>query len=219
MVQQDAEETGGAARRQRPPRVLLVEDDSTIADEIEIELCNRGFDIIHVADGVEALGAATEAKFDLLLVDRMLPSLDGISLIETLRSLGLSTPVLVISALGSVDDKVRGLKVGGDDYLTKPFALEELAARCDALLRRPSDTRQTVLRAGRIEMDLLLRTLKRDGEVIELLPRELKLLEYLMRRPDQIVTRAMLLEDVWHYRFVPQTNLVDVHIGRRKRHR
>jgi two-component system OmpR family response regulator len=126
-------------------------------------------------------------------------------------------PVLVVSALGAVNDRVRGLKVGGDDYVTKPFALPELVARVEALLRRPLDTRATKLRVGPLELDLIERVAKREGRIIELSKSEFKLLEYFMRRPDRVVTRDMLLEDVWHYRFLPQTNLVDVHIGRLRR--
>ncbi len=199
------------------PSVLLVEDELTIANEVAIYLAEQGLDIVRVADGLEALGLASSRAFDLLIVDRMLPSLDGVTLIERLRSRDVHTPVLVMSALSSVDDKVRGLKAGGDDYLTKPFALQELAARCEALLRRPIDTFERSLRAGKLEIDLMNRTVRLAGKLVDLLPRELTLLEYLMRRPNQVVTRAMLLEDVWHYRFVPQTNLVDVHIGRLRR--
>jgi len=140
-----------------------------------------------------------------------------LSLVARLRERHVHTPVLVISALGAVDERVRGLKAGGDDYLTKPFAFVELAARVEALLRRPQDTRQTVFRFGPLVMDLVSRTVTRDGAAVDLLPREFQLLEYLMRRPGQLVTRAMLLEDVWQYRFVPKTNLVDVHIGKLRR--
>jgi two-component system OmpR family response regulator len=143
--------------------------------------------------------------------------MDGLSVIEQLREEAVLVPVLVLSALAAVDDRVRGLKAGGDDYLTKPFALEELAARVDALLRRPIESRETVLRSAGFELDLIDRVARRDGRAIEILPREFRLLEYLMRRPGQVVTRAMLLEDVWHYRFVPQTNLIDVHLGRLRR--
>nr|MDA8253343.1 response regulator transcription factor [Rhodospirillales bacterium] len=164
-----------------------------------------------------ALRSVQARHYDLLIVDRLLPGLDGLTVIERLRSLGVRTPVLVLSALSAVDDRVRGLKAGGDDYLTKPFAFMELAARVEALLRRPIDMRETVLRVGPLEMDLIDRTCKRGDRELDLLPREFKLLEYLMRRPGQLVTRDMLLEDVWQYRFLPQTNLVDVHIGRLRR--
>src|SRR5208282_2915765 len=137
--------------------------------------------------------------------------------IEALRQDGLHTPVLVLSALGAVNDRVRGLRAGGDDYLTKPFATVELVARIEALLRRPADSRDTVLRVGPLELDLIERTIKRGDRTIDLLPREFRLLEYMMRRKDQMLTRAMLLEEVWNYKFIPHTNLVDVHMGRLRR--
>jgi two-component system, OmpR family, response regulator len=153
----------------------------------------------------------------VLVVDRMLPGLDGLSIIEALRNQQNRTPALVLSALGGVDDRVRGLRSGGDDYVTKPFALAELAARVEALLRRPVDNRETVLRVGPLELDLVERRAWRGTRALDLLPREFKLLEYLARREGQIVTRAMLLQDVWNYRFIPQTNLIDVHLGRLRR--
>jgi len=196
-------------------RILLVEDDEGIATEVVAELTSRGYAVTHVNNGME--GARRARDFDLLIMDRLLPGIDGVSVIERLREENVRVPVLVLSALSAVNDRVRGLKAGGDDYLTKPFALSELAARVEALLRRPLETRETVLVVGELELDLIDRTARRRGRPIELLPREFKLLEYLMRRPEQVVTRAMLLEDVWHYRFVPQTNLVDVHIGKLRR--
>jgi two-component system, OmpR family, response regulator len=147
----------------------------------------------------------------------MLPGLDGLAVIEALRGEQVTTPALVLSALGGVSDRVRGLRAGGDDYLTKPFALAELAARLEALLRRPAAPRETMLRVGPLELDLLARTARRSNRPLDLLPREFRLLEYMMRREGQVLTRAMLLEQVWNYRFVPQTNLVDVHIGRLRR--
>lgn len=147
----------------------------------------------------------------------MLPGLDGLAVIEALRGEQVTTPALVLSALGGVNDRVRGLRAGGDDYLTKPFALAELAARLEALLRRPAVPRETMLRVGPLELDLLARTARRGNRPLDLLPREFRLLEYMMRREGQVLTRAMLLEQVWNYRFVPQTNLVDVHIGRLRR--
>jgi two-component system OmpR family response regulator len=143
--------------------------------------------------------------------------MDGLTIIEALRDEKVNTPVLILSALSAVSDRVRGLRVGGDDYLTKPFDLSELIARIEALLRRPADNRETALRVGPLELDLIARTAKRAGRSIELLPREFRLLEYMMRRRDQLLTRAMLLEEVWSYKFVPQTNLVDVHMGRLRR--
>ncbi len=167
--------------------------------------------------GVEGLDHACAGQFDLMIVDRMLPELDGLTVIESVRAQRINIPVLVLSALSAVDDRVSGLKAGGDDYLTKPFAMEELAARLEALLRRPTDSRVTMLRVGPLEMDLIERRVFRKGQEIDLLPREFRLLEYMMRRPDTVLTRTMLLEDVWNYRFVPQTNLVDVHIGKLRR--
>ena len=198
-------------------RILLVEDDTDLSGEAGAELESLGYDVTRLATAEAGLEAARAGGFNLLVVDRMLPGLDGLSLIEQLRAQALHMPVLVVSALDAVDDRVRGLKAGGDDYLTKPFALIELAARVEALLRRPADTRETVLRRGALEVDLLERTVRRGGELVELLPREFRLLVYLMRRPGQLVTRDMLLEDVWHYRFLPQTNLVDVHLGKLRR--
>jgi len=197
--------------------ILLIEDDHETADEIVKDLADRGYAVTHVDGGQRGLSSARGEVFNLLIVDRMLPELDGLSVIEALRAENIRIPVLVLSALGEVDERVRGLKAGGDDYLTKPFALTELAARVDALLRRPTDSRETVLRVGPLELDLIDRIARRKARQIELLPREFKLLEYLMRRPSRVVTRDMLLEDVWNYRFSPQTNLVDVHIGKLRR--
>jgi two-component system OmpR family response regulator len=207
-------ETGG---NELMPRVLLIEDDKETADEIRAELGHRGFEVDWAANGVEGLDKARSGGAEAMIVDRMLPGMDGLTIIEALRHQGLRTPVLVLSALGAVDDRVRGLRAGGDDYLTKPFATVELIARLEALLRRPAETRDTVLRAGPLELDLIERTAKRGDRVIDLLPREFRLLEYMMRRKEQMLTRAMLLEEVWNYKFVPQTNLVDVHMGRLRR--
>jgi two-component system OmpR family response regulator len=198
-------------------RVLLVEDDAGIAQDVVEELSGRGFAVTHVATGSDGLDHAMGGAFDVLVLDRLLPGLDGLAVLGRLRMEGVRTPVLVLSALSAVDDRVVGLKAGGDDYLTKPFAMEELAARLEALLRRPAETRETVLRAGPVEMDLIARVVRRSGRSLELLPREFRLLEYMLRRPNQVLTRDMLLEDVWHYRFIPQTNLVDVHIGKLRR--
>ncbi len=197
--------------------MLLVEDDAGIAQEVCAELSGRGFSMAHAATGPDGLDQAMAGAFDVLVLDRLLPGLDGLTVLERLRAEGVRTPVLVLSALSAVDDRVKGLKAGGDDYLAKPFAMEELVARLDALLRRPAETRETVLRAGPVEMDLITRQARRAGRSLELLPREFRLLEYMVRRPNQVLTRDMLLEDVWHYRFIPQTNLVDVHIGKLRR--
>lgn len=199
-------------------KLLLIEDDSETAAEIAAELTDRGFEVEWSANGMDGLAKARASQPDAMIVDRLVPGMDGLSVIETLRKDQVRTPVLVLSALGAVDDRVRGLRAGGDDYLTKPFAVVELVARIEALLRRPPETRETVLRVGAIELDLIERTARRGERKIDLLPREFRLLEYMMRRSDQLLTRAMLLEEVWNYKFVPvATNLVDVHMGRLRR--
>jgi two-component system OmpR family response regulator len=195
-------------------KVLLIEDDSETAEEITAELTDRGFDVEWSADGIDGLDKARSTRPDAMIVDRLLPGMDGLTVIEALRKDQVRTPVLVLSALGAVDDRVRGLRMGGDDYLTKPFAIVELVARVEALLRRPAESRETTLRVGPLELDLIERTAKRGDRAIDLLPREFRLLEYMMQRSDQLLTRAMLLEEVWNYKFVPATNLVDVHMGR-----
>jgi two-component system OmpR family response regulator len=195
-------------------RILLIEDDGETAEEVAAELAERGFEVQWSADGKAGLATARSLRPDLIIVDRMLPGMDGLSIIETLRQEQVRTPVLVLSALGAVDERIRGLRAGGDDYLTKPFAILELVARIEALLRRPLESRETTLRVGTLEIDLIERTAKRGSREIDLLPREFRLLEYMMQRCDQLLTRAMLLEEVWNYKFVPTTNLVDVHMGR-----
>lgn len=197
--------------------LLLIEDDPTMTQEIVTELGNLGYFIRTAANATLGLEAARSNSAALLIVDRMLAGADSLSMIDTLRSEGIRVPVLVVSALASVDERIRGLKAGGDDYLTKPFAIDELAARVEALLRRSTDTRTTTLRVGPLEMDLIERTARRGERVLDLLPREFKLLEYLMRHQGRTVTRTMLLEDVWRYRVLPQTNLVDVHMGNLRR--
>jgi two-component system, OmpR family, response regulator len=199
------------------PKVLLIEDDRETAHEITAELVHRGFDVDWAGTGIEGLDKARAAEAGAMIVDRLLPGLDGLTIIEVVRQERVRTPVLVLSALGAVDDRVRGLRAGGDDYLTKPFAIVELVARLEALLRRPAEDRNTMLRVGPLELDLLARTAKRGDRAIDLLPREFRLLEYMMRRKDQLLTRAMLFEEVWNYKFVPQSNLVDVHMGRLRR--
>jgi two-component system, OmpR family, response regulator len=198
-------------------RVLLIEDDAETAAEIKAELTDRGFEVDWAATGIEGLDKARAGQADAMIVDRLLPGIDGLTIIEVMRQEHVRTPVLVLSALGAVDDRIRGLRAGGDDYLTKPFAILELIARVEALLRRPAENPDTVLRVGPLELDLLARTAKRGEREIDLLPREFHLLEYMMRRKDQLLTRAMLFEEVWHYKFVPQSNLVDVHMGRLRR--
>src|ERR1700726_711595 len=195
-------------------KVLLIEDDGETAEEIAAELADRGFEVEWSANGIEGLDKARSLRPDAMIVDRLLPGMDGLTVIEALRKEQVRTPVLVLSALGAVDDRVRGLRMGGDDYLTKPFAVVELVARIEALLRRPVESRETILRVGQLELDLIERTAKRGERSIDLLPREFRLLEYMMRRSDQLLTRAMLLEEVWNYKFVPATNLVDVHMSR-----
>ena len=195
-------------------KILLIEDDSETAEEIAGELTQRGFEIDWASSGIEGLDKARSGRPDALIVDRMLPGMDGLTIIEALRQEQVRTPVLILSALGAIDDRVRGLRTGGDDYLTKPFAIVELLARLEALLRRPAESRETMVRVGPLELDLIKRTARRGDRAIELLPREFRLLEYMMHRSDQLLTRAMLLEEVWNYKFVPATNLVDVHMGR-----
>lgn len=204
-------------RNEAMARVLLIEDDKETADEIRAELGDRGYVVDWAANGIEGLDKARSSGAEAVIVDRLLPGMDGLTIVEALRHEGSRTPVLVLSALGAIDDRVRGLRAGGDDYLTKPFAMVELVARIEALLRRPAETRDTVLRVGPLELDLIGRTAKRGDRPIDLLPREFRLLEYMMRRKEQTLTRAMLLEEVWSYKFVPQTNLVDVHMGRLRR--
>jgi len=195
--------------------LLLIEDDTEAARFLVKGLGESGYSVDHAADGREGLFRATEGQFDLVITDRMLPHIDGLAIIELMRRKGLATPVLVLSALGGVDDRVRGLKAGGDDYLTKPFAFAELLARIEALLRRRSSAPQaTRLKVEDLEFDLLARRVTRAGREVELTARELKLLEFLMRRAGQVVTRTMLLEGVWDLHFDPQSNLIDVHISR-----
>jgi len=195
-------------------KLLLIEDDREMAGEIIAELADHGFEVDWAATGIEGLDKARSGNPDAMIVDRLLPGMDGVTIVEALRQDQVRTPVLILSALGAVDDRVRGLRAGGDDYLTKPFDLVELIARIEALLRRPAATLEAKLKVGPLELDLIERTAKRGDRSIELLPREFRLLEYMMRRKDQTLTRAMLLEEVWKYKFVPQTNLVDVHMGR-----
>jgi two-component system OmpR family response regulator len=213
----DDADVSASAENAPMPRVLLIEDDRETANEVIAELTDRGFEVDWAATGIEGLDKARGANADVMIVDRLLPGVDGLTIIEAVRQDRIRTPVLVLSALGAVDDRVRGLRAGGDDYLTKPFAIVELVARIEALLRRPTESRDTILQVGPLELDLLSRTAKRGDRDIELLPREFRLLEYMMRRKDQLLTRAMLFEEVWNYKFVPQSNLVDVHMGRLRR--
>jgi two-component system, OmpR family, response regulator len=196
-------------------KLLVIEDDREAAAYIAKGLSESGYVVDCAADGREGLFMATSGAYDALIVDRMLPQMDGLALIAALRSAEIRTPVLILSALGAVDDRVKGLRAGGDDYLTKPFAFAELLARLEALLRRGTGgTATTKLKVGDLEMDLLARTVMRGSRELDLLPREFRLLEFLMRHAGQVVTRTMLLENVWDYHFDPQTNVIDVHISR-----
>jgi len=196
-------------------RVLLIEDDDQLSTYLHKALREVGMVVDRCADGRDGLFTAAGADYDVLIIDRMLPQLDGLSILRTLRASGNHTPVLILSALGEVDDRVEGLRAGGDDYLAKPFAFAELQARLEALLRRHSgEAPQTRLQVADLQMDLLARTVTRADKAIVLQPREFRLLEYLMRHAGQVVTRTMLLENVWDYHFDPQTNVIDVHVSR-----
>ncbi len=196
-------------------RILIVEDDGAAAAYMAKGLKESGHVADVAGDGETGLQMARDGEYDVLIVDRMLPKLDGLSMISTLRGEKIQTPTLVLSAMSEVDDRVEGLKAGGDDYLTKPYAFAELTARIDALVRRRDpETAKTKLKVGDLEMDLLSRTVKRSGQPILLQPREFRLLEFLMKHAGQVVTRTMLLEKVWDYHFDPQTNVIDVHISR-----
>jgi two-component system OmpR family response regulator len=196
-------------------RILIVEDDLEAARAMATGLAERGHVCETAADGEAGRHAARSGGFDVLIVDRMMPRVDGVTMVETLRREGDTTPVLFLSALGEIEDRVRGLNAGADDYLVKPYALAELVARIEALARRREmGGVQTLLKVGDLEMDLIAREVRRAGVEIDLQPREFQLLEFLMRHGGQSVTRTMLLEKVWEYHFDPQTNVIDVHISR-----
>ena len=196
-------------------RALLVEDDNTIADFVARGLREAGFAVDRAGDGEAGLSSALNQSYDVAIVDLMLPKRDGLSLIEALRSKRIATPVLILSARRSVDDRVRGLQSGGDDYLTKPFAFTELLARVQALVRRSTRPAEpTTLTAGDLELDLLSRRVTRGGKPIDLRPREFALLEYLLRNTGKVVSKTMILSHVWEYSFDPQTNIVDVLVSR-----
>ncbi len=196
-------------------RILIIEDDHDVSAFIAKGLKEARHLAEVASDGKEGLLLATTAEYDVLIVDRMLPGLDGLSIIKTLRALDNPVPILILSALGDVDDRVNGLRSGGDDYLVKPFAFSELLARIEILGRRQQQQSEpTTLRAGDLEVDLMTRKVKRAGVLIELQTREFSLLEYLLKHKNQVVTRTMLLENVWDYHFDPQTNVIDVHISR-----
>ena len=196
-------------------RLLLIEDDREAADYLRKAFREAGHVVEHAADGEEGLSLALDGRFDVLVVDRMLPKRDGLSVVSELRARGETTPVLILSALGQVDDRVMGLRAGGDDYLPKPYAFTELLARVEALTRRAAPlSADTLYKVGDLELDRLAHRVSRGGKDIPLQPREFRLLEYLMRHAGQVVTRTMLLENVWDYHFDPQTNVIDVHISR-----
>ncbi|MBV1701382.1 MAG: response regulator transcription factor [Hyphomicrobiales bacterium] len=197
-------------------RILLIEDDIEAAAYLVKALRESGHMADHATNGLDGYAMAREGKYDILIVDRMLPKLDGLSLIGGLREQKVETPVMILSALGQVDDRVKGLRAGGDDYLTKPYAFSELLARIEVLARRqrPTDTEPTLYRVGTLELDRLAHKLTRAGQEIPLQPREFRLIEYLMKHAGQVVTRTMLLENVWDYHFDPQTNVIDVHVSR-----
>ena len=197
--------------------ILVIEDDAESAAEIGTELARLGFTVGCAANGPDGLVQAAAGQWDAIVLDRMLPGLDGLDLLRELRCRNINTPALVISALGQVSDRITGLRAGGDDYLVKPFALGELSARLEVLLRRPIGGTQTRLHVGPVELDLILRRASRGGRTLDLLAREFQLLDYLMRREGVLVTRKMLLEDVFGYHFEMRTNLIDVHLGRLRR--
>ena len=195
--------------------ILLIEDDINAASYVIKGLKESGHVVDHASDGEEGMELSLTLKFDVITIDRMLPKLDGLSLIKKIRDKKINTPILILSALGEVDEKVLGLKAGADDYLAKPFSFSELLARIEVLVRRTNpEVKETSLKVGSLIMNLLTRQVHRNGIEIELQPREFRLLEFLMRRSNQVVTRTMLLEGVWEYHFDPQTNVIDVHISR-----
>jgi two-component system, OmpR family, response regulator len=198
-------------------RLLIIEDDAEAAAYLTKAFREEGHVVDHAGDGLTGYGLAEGGGYDVLVVDRMLPRMDGLSLIRALREAGDVTPALILSALGQVDDRVKGLRAGGDDYLPKPYAFSELLARVEVLARRPkaaSQSEPTSYSVGGLELDRLSRSVTRNGREIVLQPREFRLLEYLMKHAGQVVTRTMLLEGVWDYHFDPQTNVIDVHISR-----
>ena len=196
-------------------KVLTIEDDAVTAREIVAELQSRGNQVDWVDNGAAGLSRASGGDYDAITLDRMLPGLDGLAVVTKLREAGVQTPVLMISALSDVDERVRGLRAGGDDYLTKPFAPDEMVARIEVLVRRQRGTeRDAVLRVADLELDLIARSARRGGSVLELLPIEFRLLEFLVRNSGQVLTRTMIFEAVWGYHFDPGTNVIDVHIGR-----
>ncbi len=196
-------------------KILLIEDDQSVASYISKGLKESNHTVDHADNGKDGLFLATTEKYDVMIVDRMLPEVEGLKIIQTMRATDNKTPVLILSALDDVDERVKGLKAGGDDYLTKPFAFSELLARVEVLSKRSqSEFGKTVITNGDLEINLLSRTVKVKGEEVDLLQREYTLLEFFMKKPNQVITRSMLLENVWDYNFDPQTNIIDVHISR-----
>lgn len=195
-------------------KILLVEDEPTVARFIQKGLVEFEHEVDHADNGKDGLALAVSGDYDVIVLDRMLPLMDGIDVLNSFRDQGIATPTLILSAKNKVDDKVKGLRAGADDYLTKPFAFEELLARVEILASRNAPSTNTKLSLGELELDLINRTVTREGTVIDLQSKEFKLLEYLMHNPGKIITRAMLLEKVWEYNFDPQTNVIDVHISR-----
>jgi two-component system OmpR family response regulator len=199
-------------------RILVIEDDSETADQLVELLASSGYSVDLAVDGDNGLALACGGDYAVMTIDRMIPGIDGLSIIRRLREDGIVTPALIISALGEVDDRVRGLRAGGDDYLVKPFAFAEMLARVDALARRSATVmKETVLRVGDLKIDLVSRGVSRKGRDIDLLPREFQVLEYLVRNQGQVVPRAMLLQHVWDLHFDPTTNIIDVYVGRVRR--
>jgi two-component system, OmpR family, response regulator len=199
-------------------RILVVEDDPVTAGQLVDSLTANGYQVDLAANGNDAMSRGRSETYAVLTIDRLLPDLDGIAVMQQLRQEGIATPVLIVSALGEIDDRVRGLRAGGDDYLVKPFAFAELLARVEALARRSATVvRETVLRVGDLEVDLVARSVSRRGREIKLLPREFQLLEYLLRNEGRVVPRAMLLQHVWDLHFDPTTNIIDVYVGRVRR--
>jgi two-component system OmpR family response regulator len=195
--------------------VLVVEDDASTSEFIAKGLREEGFTVEQVSDGTDALYMATSSDFDAIVMDRMIPGLDGLSVVKALRAAAVRTPILILSAMSHLDERVKGLRSGGDDYLTKPFGFSELHARVENMIARGAQKEvETTLSCGDLTMDLMTRKVTRGGKAIELVPREFKLLEYLLRNQNRVVTRVMLLERVWDYRFDPHTSVIDTHIGR-----
>jgi two-component system, OmpR family, response regulator len=196
-------------------KLLLIEDDASMAEFVKRGLTQQGHVLDHAANGKDGLFLAAGSAYDVLVIDRMLPGLDGLSILKMLRATDNHTPALLLTTMAGIDDRVEGLEAGADDYLVKPFAMAELTARLNALARRPPvNVVQTTLRVGELEMDLLKRIVKRKGHLIDLQPQEFKLLEYLMRSEGRVVTRTMLLESVWNFHFDPQTSVVETHVSR-----